>query len=207
MSQSRGLPLLVLLLSLVFLLPGITQPMITMKGDLHRQSLVAEGKRIVREQPVHPAMQGMALQFLDSLKVEGHSRIYERTQSAIGLVGELWRPGYRVVALLVVTFSVIIPFLKCLLLAAAAFLPRAGQALRWNSVLSKWSMADVFAVGVLIACLAVGSTSGEQSVLLLDIELLQGFYWFIAYCLFSGLAGQWLFHRLVAVPLQEQGRE
>ena len=50
--------------------------------------------------------------------------------------------------------------------------------------LSKWAMADVFAVGVFIAMLAARGTDN------LDGIPGPGFYYFAAYCLVSNLAFQ-----------------
>jgi uncharacterized paraquat-inducible protein A len=52
--------------------------------------------------------------------------------------------------------------------------------------ISKWSMADVFAVGMLIALLAAKGTSNLSAV------AGTGFYCFAAYCLVSNLAFQTL---------------
>ena len=52
--------------------------------------------------------------------------------------------------------------------------------------ISKWSMADVFAVGMLIALLAAKGTANLSAV------AGQGFYFFAAYCLVSNLAFQLL---------------
>ncbi len=192
MNRNKVMIGLVLLVSLTLLIPGITQPMMTLRADLHRQSLVEEGKKIVQSQNLPPAMAIMAVNFLGSLKVEGESQVYERTQSILGAVQELWSYGYKLVSVLIITFSVIIPAIKSLLLLLALSIRRNGPILWWNAVISKWSMADVFAIGVLIASLAANTASGESALLFFDMELLPGFYWFVTYCLVAGVAGQWL---------------
>jgi uncharacterized paraquat-inducible protein A len=60
--------------------------------------------------------------------------------------------------------------------------------------ISKWSMADVFAVGVLIAFLAGRATQG------LDAVPGRGFYYFVSYCLLSNFAFQLLRIGLPAAP-------
>jgi uncharacterized paraquat-inducible protein A len=52
--------------------------------------------------------------------------------------------------------------------------------------ISKWAMADVFAVGVFIAYLASKATDN------LDAVIGTGFYFFVGYCLVSNLAFQFL---------------
>jgi uncharacterized paraquat-inducible protein A len=60
--------------------------------------------------------------------------------------------------------------------------------------ISKWSMADVFAVGVFIALLAAKGTDN------LDAAAGLGFYCFAGYCLVSNLAFQ-----VLHVPAPEDG--
>ena len=52
--------------------------------------------------------------------------------------------------------------------------------------MSKWAMADVFAVGIFIAFMAGNAIDN------LDAKLHPGFYYFIAYCLISNLSFQFL---------------
>jgi uncharacterized paraquat-inducible protein A len=52
--------------------------------------------------------------------------------------------------------------------------------------MSKWAMADVFAVGVFIAFMAGNAIDN------LDARVHPGFYFFIAYCLVSNLSFQFL---------------
>ena len=105
---------------------------------------------------------------------------------------ELARTGNLAVALLIVFFSVVIPVFKLLLQLVALLLPQASLRqllLRLNGSLSKWSMADVFVMGLLVAYMA-GSASGQMGDLLtMHAALEPGFYYFLAYCLFSVLAG------------------
>ncbi|MBL1292744.1 MAG: paraquat-inducible protein A [Thiotrichales bacterium] len=53
-------------------------------------------------------------------------------------------------------------------------------------IIGKWSMADVFVVGVFMAFLAGQANPNVQAA------LHQGFYWFLAYCLISILSSQTL---------------
>ena len=58
-----------------------------------------------------------------------------------------------------------------------------------NAALSKWSMADVFVMGLLVAYMA-GSASGQMGdMLTMHAALEPGVYYFLAYCLFSVAAG------------------
>ena len=59
-----------------------------------------------------------------------------------------------------------------------------------SSAMSKWSMADVFAVAMLISFLAIKSTKGTSTLVENQITFENGFYFFIGYCLLSILASQ-----------------
>ena len=184
--------ILAMIASLALLIPGLLQPMITLNADLNRQALVIEGKKLIKEQSIHPAISSMATQFLDGLTVKGQSRVYSKTRSILGTANDLWQSGYQLVALLIVLFSAIIPGIKTLCLLFASILSKNRKLLKINSILSKWSMADVFAVGVIIACLAANGTSSQSALLSFQAELHSGFYWFVAYCLLSAFIGQYL---------------
>lgn len=195
MSQNKISLALAIIISLILLIPGLTQPMITLNADLNRQALVKEGKKIVQEQDVHPAILGMASQFLDGLKVDGYSRVYDKTRSILGTAQDLWNSGYLLVAVLIVFFSAVIPALKIMMLLLALVISRNQRLISVNGFLSKWSMADVFAIGVIIACLAANAASSESALINFQAELHSGFYWFVAYCLASAALGQWLNHQ------------
>jgi uncharacterized paraquat-inducible protein A len=51
-------------------------------------------------------------------------------------------------------------------------------------IVGKWSMADVFVVGIFIAFLAGQANPNMHAA------LHHGFYWFLAYCLISILSSQ-----------------
>lgn len=196
MTESRisgiAAPLIVLIVSLGLLVPGITQPLITLQADMSQQVLVREGQKIMEQQSIHPALLAMANQFLSNLKMEGQSRIYDKTRSILGTASDLWNFGYKFVAILILTFSVLIPAIKSLLLLASCHPSSRRVALKVNAALGKWSMADVFAMGVIVAMLAANANTSESALLSFQAELHCGFYLFVAYCLVSGLAGQLL---------------
>jgi hypothetical protein len=51
-------------------------------------------------------------------------------------------------------------------------------------------MADVFAIGVLIAFLMAASAENAHALIVFETTLHAGFYWFVAYCLTSVILGQ-----------------
>ena len=91
------------------------------------------------------------------------------------------------VAALILLFSILVPLTKAAILAV--ILAGRRQVTKYRLYLfvrsiSKWSMADVFAVGVFIALLAAKGTDN------LDATAGLGFYCFAGYCLVSNLAFQ-----------------
>ena len=102
----------------------------------------------------------------------------------------MWRlhnTGNDFVAGLIVLFSVLVPVLKAALLVPIFALRGTATSYRLFGVvqaLSKWSMADVFAVGMLIALLVGKGTANLSAV------AGSGFYFFAAYCLVSNAAFQ-----------------
>jgi len=151
------IPAIVLIVaSLVCLYPGLTEPIMSLKAGAE-------------------------------LPLLGYMELYQRTQSIWSGIVTLYESGYWLVAFLIFLFSVIVPVFKML----ALFFILAFKNMPYRSGLhsvvlhiGKWSMADVFVVGIFIAFLA-GQANPNMQALLHD-----GFYWFLAYCVFSILASQ-----------------
>ncbi len=115
--------------------------------------------------------------------------IFEETQSILRAVERLYESKNYFVAGLVVLFSVVVPFVKAALFAAILAIKSAAQKHRlylFTRSISKWAMADVFAVGIFIAFLAGNALDN------MDAKIGQGFYYFVAYCLLSNLGFQFL---------------
>lgn len=113
------------------------------------------------------------------------TKILEETRSIWETVVTLHELGYTPVAVMVVTFSMVIPIGKGLVILFTWFNP---TPMRWCliSAISKWSMADVFVVAILVAFFTARSTAE------LDSQILVGFYWFFGYCVLSIISGQLL---------------
>jgi hypothetical protein len=119
--------------------------------------------------------------------------VYEQTRSILGAVDRLYEVGSPVPATLILLFSVIVPFGKAALVAWAMFVRDASQrlrTLRFVEAIAKWSMADVFVVGIFIAYLAAQASqtppgSSEPALVAFTADFGPGFYWFAGYCLFS----------------------
>lgn len=118
------------------------------------------------------------------------AELFNETRSIWETVTSLHDQGYALVAFLIVTFSVVIPVLKGLTILFTWLWP---SDLRWRIVgaISKWSMVDVFVVGILVAFLTAKATAEMQAT------LLDGFWWFLGFCILSIVSGQLLaMHKL-----------
>jgi len=115
--------------------------------------------------------------------------IFRQTQNVVEAVKSLYESGNYFVSGLVLLFSIIVPFIKAAILGVilAVKSPVAKYRLYlFVRSISKWAMADVFAVGVFIAFLASKATDN------LDAVIGTGFYYFVGYCLVSNVAFQFL---------------
>lgn len=112
----------------------------------------------------------------------GKYELYNESQSVLKTIRTLHENGSSFVAALILLFSVIVPVTKALILLAVLFLKnlkRGGGLYRFVGLIGKWSMADVFVVGIFLAFLATQNNTA------IDAQLEIGFYWFTAYCIIS----------------------
>jgi len=173
----------------------VSQPVLTLTGSIEKSQIAELGIDMIAGEGADAQsrqMLAMISGFLGLDQIEGQLQAYSSTRSILGTVDELARTGNLLVAFLVVFFSLVIPVFKLLLMLAAVLVPsEVAQRLllKANSVMSKWSMADVFVMGLLVAYMA-GSASGQVGeLLIMDARLEPGFYFFLSYCLFSIAAG------------------
>jgi uncharacterized paraquat-inducible protein A len=156
-TPRNRLALALSLLSLALLWPGLVQPVLTIKATMELFGNVRE--------------------------------LSNETRSVIGAVQSLHAGGNNFVAGLILLFSILVPITKALLLVPIVVgrgSRRSYQLYTLVRTISKWSMADVFAVGMLIALLAAKGTANLEAI------AGPGFYYFASYCLVSNLAFQLL---------------
>jgi hypothetical protein len=187
-----------IVLALALLIPGVTQPVLTLTGTMDKAELVELGIDLIGGENAGPSsrqmIDGLSRMFgLDS--VQGELEAYAITRSIWGAVVELGRNGNLLVATLIMTFSIVVPAFKLLMQLAYIALPDGTMriALEWVvSVVAKWSMADVFVMSLIIVFLA-GRAQGDMGDLLtMGSNLEVGFYWFLGFCLFSIASSQLL---------------
>jgi uncharacterized paraquat-inducible protein A len=165
MTTRNVIALVLTAISIGLLIPGLTQPVLTIVASINMMGLSQE--------------------------------LFRQTQSVLQAVRTLHESGNDFVAALILFFSVTVPFLKAL--ALVVILAIRNQAAKHRLYLmvrslSKWAMADVFAVGVFIAFLAAEAADNLQGIPGV------GFYYFASYCLLSNLAFQML---LIPPPAPE----
>lgn len=117
----------------------------------------------------------------------GKMALYHQTRSILGTIRNLYDTGNLLVAGLILLFSVVVPFAKGLALLYVMALERAPLRLplfRFVSAIGKWSMADVFVMGIFLAYLATGAAVGVTAT------LHEGFWFFLGYCLLSVASAQ-----------------
>ncbi len=148
--QTNRIATLLILLSFALLIPGLIKPLLTITASIEMMGLKRE--------------------------------LFTETRSIIQTIRSLHESGNDFVAGLILLFSVVVPFAKGTALLVALGLKDQTSRLRirrFIDSISKWSMADVFLVGVYVAYLSAKATDN------LDAEIHQGFYYFTAYCLVS----------------------
>lgn len=179
MNKQCKIALLLSLLSLVLLIPGLTQPIITIKMDAKVETGFANFE----------------------------SNSLDKTRSIIGTVKDLIDSQNEFVAFLIFFFSVLIPFIKFGLVVFSVLTKTEELKQRLFSFvykIGKWSMADVFVVGIFIAFLSTRNQGVQETKQLsimgmnlavslganMSSSLGPGFYYFLGYCLVSLLALQ-----------------
>lgn len=124
-----------------------------------------------------------------TLPLIGKMELYNQTQSIFQTIQTLFQSGNELVGGLILLFSIVVPMIKAaLLLAVFVFKqwPYRDMAYKIVNAIAKWSMADVFVIGVFMAYLAGKANPNINAI------LHEGFWWFTAYCVLSILGGQLL---------------
>jgi hypothetical protein len=185
---------ILLVLAYAMLIPGITEPVLHIVTTLDKAELATIGKNAILQNANLPEfLMPVATELVNSVQVTGKVVIHDSAKSILSTSQSLWEDGNHIVAILIVTFSIVVPALKLLLIAFAYLWQNSilGWRLKLlSAAMSKWSMADVFAIALLISFLAIKSTEGRSSLVENQINFETGFYYFIGYCLLSILGSQ-----------------
>lgn len=220
-SIRRRLALAGIAVSVAVLIPGLVLPVITLRGTLEPEGVAALAPQLIERgltdqmaTQLRPLLNPALVPMLDALPgglrealagqlgpliaqtLAGGEEIevYTQTRSILGTVRHLYRVGSSTAATLILLFSVIVPFSKAgLVLWATLRRDPAGRTrtLRFVEAIAKWSMADVFAVALIIAYLAAQASQAPPGagapppVVVFAASFGPGFYWFASYCLIS----------------------
>ncbi|BCN94006.1 paraquat-inducible membrane protein PqiA family [Thiomicrorhabdus immobilis] len=178
------------------LIPGITEPVLHITTMLDKGELTVLGKEaILTSGSIPNFLMPVTMEVLNQINVTGTVVIQDTAKSILGTAQGLWQDGNLLVAFLIVFFSLVVPVVKLALLGSSYLFKtsKLAQILRNSSgLLSKWSMADVFVMALIISFLAIKASSGESALLQTEIGLQSGFYYFLGYCLLSIFASQLL---------------
>ena len=104
------------------------------------------------------------------------------SKSVLGSITKLLESGEGVVALVILLFSVLVPFAKTLsMMFVSLFMksPSAHGIVKFFKVIGKWSMVDVFVVATFLVYL----TGNKEGVSRVEAEV--GLYFFLAYVIVS----------------------
>jgi Paraquat-inducible protein A len=216
-------------ITFVILIPGLFLPVLTVKGTLNpdgvsdlANTILANGLTDSAINNFRPLLNPTMLPLLESgqgglkgafvsaignqlstqLKSSEPIEVYAQTRSIVGSVRHLYSVGSNTAATLILFFSIIVPLTKSLLVSWAVMqsnLERRRRTLFFVEAIAKWSMADVFAVAVMITYLAAQasqSAGGSTAAVQFDASFGIGFYYFAAYCVTSlavqQLSARWL---------------
>jgi hypothetical protein len=116
---------------------------------------------------------------------EGRLYYYYQNKSVMQLIGVLLKDGNMVVAVCIILFSIILPFIK---LTFSFMLLLSRYSHNWKVIkvfvykIGKWSMADVFVAACFLAFL---SFSNMNTGIDTESKTLIGLYFFLGYCVLS----------------------
>jgi uncharacterized paraquat-inducible protein A len=108
--------------------------------------------------------------------------LFSEERSVLGTLQILWQTGNYWPFLLVFLFGIIVPLVKSAVIFYLLLVKNAS--IKWYGfvkAISKWAMADVFAISILIAFLGANAMENTKA----NLEI--GFYCFSAYVLLSSI--------------------
>lgn len=225
--HSLKLVLLLMAAHLALLVPGLFLPVLTVSGELEAAGIASIAPELLDQgvsedsvKSLRPLLNPLVNQMLGtdaSLKAEllknlapkiaeslrssaSKVEVYSQQRSIVGSVQHLYEVGNGLAASLILIFSVLVPLAKMGFVVGASFqnAPSRMRTLRRVAFISKWSMADVFAVALFITFLAARASAspsypdGLPPLVTFTATFGPGFYWFTAYCLISLATNQWL---------------
>lgn len=108
--------------------------------------------------------------------------LFNEKRSVFGMLQRLWSDKSYWPFILIFVFGIIVPLLKSALLYYIILVK--DHDIKWRhlvSAISKWAMADVFAISIFVAFLGANAMQNTRAI------LEPGFYYFSGYVLLSGV--------------------
>ena len=112
--------------------------------------------------------------------------IFSEKRSVLGMLEKLWTDGNYWPFLLIFLFGIIVPLIKSVIIFY--LLLGKNPDMKWQrfvSAISKWAMADVFAISVFVAFLGANAMESTKAI------LQPGFYYFAGYVILSGVVAMY----------------
>jgi uncharacterized paraquat-inducible protein A len=129
---------------------------------------------------------------------EGRMYFYYQNKSVVDLIAVLFEKKNYVVAVSILSFSILIPIIKLFMSLSMIFMDRSREILgKIVSTIGKWSMADVFVVANFLAYLSFQNM--QSGTVNTDSHTLIGLYFFLAYCVLSLMATHFI-NMALALP-------
>ena len=192
----RPTGVILLLAAFGLLIPGVTDPILVLQGNVDKAELIEFGQQALADDPDVPALVvSLTQKIIDEMNIQGELEVFNKSRSITGTVEELYRSGNPLVAFLIALFSIVIPAIKLTLLLYSSLATRSRASLlleKFEKAIGKWSMADVFVIAIMVAYLAAVANKDMDELVSLEADFATGFYYFLGYCLLSLLASQLL---------------
>jgi hypothetical protein len=175
-------------LSIVFLILGVTLPMMDIDARLNAFSMELFDEKVEFEEQI----------------------MYFQSKSILDVTQTLWEGkgiDLKIVAALIFMFSIIFPFFKLLTSTTFLYVKRLQRSKVFQTIifhLGKWSMADVFVVAMFMAYIGfyglvtsqLGSISRNQTGYAVETlnysKLSAGALFFTSYCILSIITSIWI---------------
>lgn len=108
--------------------------------------------------------------------------IFSEKRSVLGMLKKLWQDGNYWPFALIFFFGILVPLVK----SGIIFYLLLGKDpdnkwQRFVSAISKWAMADVFAISIFVAFLGANAMDNTNAM------IQPGFYYFVGYVILSGI--------------------
>ena len=108
--------------------------------------------------------------------------LFSEKRSVFGLLDKLWTDHSYLPFILIFLFGIIVPLIKSGIIFYLLIAKDPG--LKWQrfvSAISKWAMADVFAISIFVAFLGANAMESTKAF------IQPGFYFFTGYVILSGI--------------------